>query len=270
MDIAYTKIKQDQFYLEHKYGENINISQNIVLLNILERLGRKETLQPLFNILLNRAYDILFQQVLSLEFEKEELRSKTRMSELVEGAAFNGEVLKRDSKIVCVDLARAGMLPTQNLFELCNLLFNTEKVRQDHVYAQRIVNENEQVTGVDFSGSKIGGDIENAYVILADPMGATGSTIDEALSFYKNQVKGKACKFISVHLMITPEFIKKLKAQHPDLIIFAGRIDRGLSSEKVLRSTPGEFLDEEKGLSDIQYIVPGAGGVGELINNSFV
>ena len=30
------------------------------------------------------------------------------------------------------------------------------------------------------------------------------------------------------------------------------------------------FLNEEKGLNDHQYIVPGAGGLGELLNNSFV
>ena len=32
----------------------------------------------------------------------------------------------------------------------------------------------------------------------------------------------------------------------------------------------GTFPEEEKGLTDKQYIVPGAGGVGEILNNAFV
>ncbi len=64
--------------------------------------------------------------------------------------------------------------------------------------------------------------------------------------------------------------MKKVTEAHSDAIIFAARLDRGFSSEKALNSPPGKHWDEEKGLNEKQYIVPGAGGVGELINNSFV
>jgi uracil phosphoribosyltransferase len=33
---------------------------------------------------------------------------------------------------------------------------------------------------------------------------------------------------------------------------------------------PGTYPDEERGLNDVQYIVPGAGGMGELLTNSWV
>ena len=46
--------------------------------------------------------------------------------------------------------------------------------------------------------------------------------------------------------------------------------DRGLSPEDVLATTPGECWGDERGLNERQYIVPGAGGLGEVINNSFV
>jgi len=36
-----------------------------------------------------------------------------------------------------------------------------------------------------------------------------------------------------------------------------------------LATIPGERWDEEKGLNERHYIVPGAGGLGEIINNSF-
>ena len=37
-----------------------------------------------------------------------------------------------------------------------------------------------------------------------------------------------------------------------------------------LRTEPGTHWDEERGLNDIQYIVPGAGGVGEILNNAWL
>ena len=61
-----------------------------------------------------------------------------------------------------------------------------------------------------------------------------------------------------------------MHAKHPDLIVYAIRLDRGLSSEKVLASVPGTFWNEEKGLNDQNYIVPGGGGFGEIMNNAYV
>jgi uracil phosphoribosyltransferase len=270
MESAYTDINPSEFYLKHKYGENILISQDIVLHKLLSQLGSPKVKQPLFNMYLKRSYEILFHQMFSLHFAKETIEERTRMFETERKAIFKGDVIQNDLKLVCVDLARAGMLPTQLLFEYGHLLFQSENIRQDHIYAQRITNENQQVIGTDFSGSKVGGTIEDSYVVLADPMGATGSTMVEALNYYKNKVDGKPIKFIAVHIIITPEYIKKMKETHPDLIIIAGRLDRGLSSEDILKTTPGEKIDEEKGLNNVQYIIPGAGGVGEIINNSFV
>ena len=48
------------------------------------------------------------------------------------------------------------------------------------------------------------------------------------------------------------------------------RIDRGLSTTVALKSEPGSLPAEEKGLNSHQYIVPGAGGVGEILNNAWV
>ena len=48
------------------------------------------------------------------------------------------------------------------------------------------------------------------------------------------------------------------------------RLDRGLSAPEVLQTAPGERWDEERGLDDKQYIVPGGGGFGEIMNNAYV
>ena len=69
---------------------------------------------------------------------------------------------------------------------------------------------------------------------------------------------------------MTPEYLKNVHEHHPDLIVYAVRVDRGLSPEEVLHSVPGTHWDEERGLNDKHYIVPGGGGFGEIMNNSFV
>ena len=38
---------------------------------------------------------------------------------------------------------------------------------------------------------------------------------------------------------------------------------------EVLETLPGERWDEERGLNEMGYIVPGAGGFGEVMNNSW-
>ena len=107
-------------------------------------------------------------------------------------------------------------------------------------------------------------------VIVPDPMGATGGSIAGTIDIYKKQVKGKATKYVTAHLIVTPEYIKRMKKDHPDVVVYACRLDRGLSAPDVLRTVPGTRWDDERGLNEKHYIVPGGGGFGEILNNSFV
>ena len=117
---------------------------------------------------------------------------------------------------------------------------------------------------------KLGGDTSGAFVLLPDPMGATGGSLSRTIELYKSEGLPPARKIISLHLIITPEFIKRLRADHPEAVCYAIRLDRGMSSAAVLASGLGQSIDAESGLNEIQYIVPGAGGLGEILNNSFV
>ena len=99
-------------------------------------------------------------------------------------------------------------------------------------------------------------------------MGATGGTLVEALDLFKKH--GKARKYIALHCIVTPEYLRKIQSRHPDLLVYAIRLDRGLSSPEVLNSVPGTHWDQERGLNDKHYIVPGGGGFGEIMNNAYV
>jgi uracil phosphoribosyltransferase len=73
-----------------------------------------------------------------------------------------------------------------------------------------------------------------------------------------------------MHLVVTPEYLKKMREEHPDAVVYALRLDRGLSPLDVFDTIPGTFWDKERGLDEHQYIVPGGGGFGEIMNNAYV
>jgi uracil phosphoribosyltransferase len=98
-------------------------------------------------------------------------------------------------------------------------------------------------------------------------MGASGVTMNDAVTLYKNHAKGPPRRIIALHLIVTPEYLRALRQTHPDVLIFAFRVDRGNSTADVLQSQLGACEALEQGLNEQQYIVPGAGGLGEVLNH---
>ncbi|MBI3535262.1 MAG: uracil phosphoribosyltransferase [Deltaproteobacteria bacterium] len=254
--------------IEHRYGENYHILSDTFLLSLLAKLCSDNTTQPLINELVTTLYSSLLKIVVNCEFTTKWEKIKTRMHTYHEEGIFQGPVIDSEVPIVSVNLARAGTLPSHICYNALNYFMNPKIIRQDHISIGRTTDEQERVTGSKVSGHKIGGSTDNAIVLFPDPMGATGATIIEALDLYKS--KGKASKHIALHCIITPEYIINVKKTHPDLIVYAIRLDRGLSPLEVLDSIPGTFLEKEKGLNHKHYIVPGGGGFGEVMNNAYV
>ncbi len=267
-DSAYREVSYQLPEIEHAYGDGVHILSDVLALSLLSRLGNPKTIQPDFNRLLERLYGILFDSVINHAFPRVDSEVETRMSGAVPGAAYIGQTIDPHTKVVLVGLARAGTLPSYQGFELLNDLLYSDGVRIDHVYMQRRTDSQGRVIGVDLGGSKFGGGVEDAVVLLPDPMGATGSSMSDAVGLVK-ALPGTPRDIISINLIVTPEFIRRVKADHPGVRIYALRLDRGLSSEEALAGRPGAST-EEVGVNEVHYIVPGAGGLGELINNSHV
>jgi uracil phosphoribosyltransferase len=151
-----------------------------------------------------------------------------------------------------------------------NYLLEPAGVRQDHIFMNRVTDESGQVIGVNLSGSKIGGSVDGSTLIIPDPMAATGSSIASVLRMYRGNVEGTARRIVVVHLIITPEYIKRITDEFKEVQIYAIRLDRGLSTETALQNIPGHDTHGERGLNENHYIVPGGGGLGEVINNAWV
>ena len=254
--------------IEHRYGPNIHILSDLYLSSHLAKLCAEETIQPVINELVTTIYSSMIKIAVNQEFPSKPAKIRTRMARFHKEAVLNGPMIDPEVPVVAVNLARAGTLPSHICYTALNYFMSPAKVRQDHISIGRTTDEQEKVTGSKVSGHKIGGSVDGAIVLFPDPMGATGSTLVETVDLYKQH--GKALKYIALHCIITPEYIRKIQSRHPDLVVYAIRLDRGLSPPDVLESIPGMHWDRERGLNDKQYIVPGGGGFGEIMNNAYV
>lgn len=268
-DKQHQKLEFHPSEMKHLYGPNVHLLSSPLMLSLLSKLGHPGTHQPQINELVEMLYSYLVDNAIDQLFPRKLASVETRMKASHPEASYEGEIIDSEIPCVTVDLARAGTFPSHLCYNKLNYLMNPELVRQDHFYVARHTNKEGQVTGVDVSGSKIGGGIEKAIVLFPDPMGATGRTIVEVYDHYKRSVGGTPLMMIAMHLIITPEYLERVTKDCPDLHIFALRLDRGLSSSEVLKEVPGKNWKDEKGLNEHQYIVPGAGGLGEVLNNSY-
>lgn len=256
--------------LEHHYGPNVHVLDDPYLLTLLAKLGAPETGTDAVPDLVRVAYRRLFQEVVSREFPVVPTRRATRMTASEPRAAYDGPGLCPTTKLVVCAVIRAGILPAQVCYETAAVVLPPGNVRLDFLNMSRQVDESHRVVGVRLDGSKIGGPAAGGILLLPDPMGATGATICKAVEVYSELTGGPPAKVVALHLMVTPEALRRVTRELPTAKVYAARLDRGLSSPEVLASPPGLHWDKERGLNDVHYVVPGAGGLGELLTNSWI
>ena len=133
-----------------------------------------------------------------------------------------------------------------------------------------MVDQDKKVKGAAVTYSKVGGPFEDAILVIPDPMGATGGSVIETVRTYEREVPDRPSRIIAIHLIVTPEYIQRITGELPDVVIYTARLDRGMSDPEVLATVPGTHPERESGLTDRHYIVPGAGGLGEIMTNAFV
>jgi uracil phosphoribosyltransferase len=269
-DHVYDQVPFRLAELEHKYGPNVHIVADPVMLTQLAWLCAKETIQPEINRLVASLYGELVRKVVNHVFPRVDVSIPTRMVDHTPQGIFHGQVIARNTRSVVVNIARAGTLPSQVTYDLLNGILDPRLVRQDHIIMSRLLGESEQVVGAGIGGAKIGGDIDDAIVLFPDPMGATGGSLSTAINTYKVKVPGNARRFICINMIVTPEYLKRITTEHPDVLVYAIRLDRGLSPPEIFSTVPGAQWDKERGLNERQYIVPGGGGFGEIMNNAYV
>jgi uracil phosphoribosyltransferase len=256
--------------IAHRYGERIHLLDDPLALSLLGRLCAQQTIQPAINRLVASLYRQMVCTVIAAEMPTRRVTLPTRMIEHTPRAVWQGEIVDPRARVAVVCVARAGIFPSQVCFDLLNEILEPAGVRQDHMLMNRTVDHNGHVSGAAIQGAKIGGSVNGMTLLIPDPMGATGTTISTVLQHYQDHVQGQPAKVITLNLIVTPEYIRRLQSCWPETIVYAYRLDRGLSSEEVLATVPGTHPELERGLNENGYIVPGGGGLGEIMNNAYV
>ena len=257
--------------LSHNYGNQVHVVDNLFLTTLLARLCSPQVVQPEFHDLITTLYQSLLTQVIHQEFESSLQNIPTRMTSIHPEKLLSGKFVNMQQKCVVVDIARAGIVPSLTCYQALHRILPPHHIRQDHIVASRLTESNSAaVFGTLIESAKIGGDIADRFVLIPDPMAATGHTISATIHHYKKNISGQPKKWIALHMIATPEYLKHMSQQFPELTIYTLRVDRGMSPEFILQTPLGKHWDSEKGLNEKDYIVPGGGGFGELMNNSFV
>lgn len=269
MDPAYQNAPHVVPRLLHHYGERVHLVHDPVSLHRLARLSAPDCVLPEMLPLTRTLYAQLLHQVLLAAWPRTQLSLPTRMA-AAEGQRghWAGQTVTAPARQVVVDIARAGTLPAQVCFETLLELFGAKSVRQDHLSMSRVAGASGPVSDAEVHASKVGGAADGAWLLLPDPMGATGTSMAKAIDLYKKMPPGPPARIFALHLIVTPEYLAHMHSAHPDVDVWALRLDRGRSAEDVLASPPGSRWREERGLNEHAYIVPGAGGIGELLNNA--
>jgi len=267
---AYLNSRYRPPQIEHRYGPNVHLLDDPVAWTMLAHLCARETQQPDVGRLVRALYAQLVHVVMAAELPRSRLDVPTRMVVSSPEAVLRSTGVARETLVVTVGIARAGTLPSQIVYDLLNDILDPTRVRQDHLFMSRTTDAAGRVTGTAWHDAKIGRDVQGRIVVFPDPMGATGATIVSALDHYKTRLEGSPARCVAVHLIVTPEYLRNVLRAHPDTLVYALRLDRALSPPDVLATVPGTRWDDERGLDDHQYIVPGAGGIGEILNNAWV
>ncbi|MBS1111455.1 MAG: hypothetical protein H6Q88_3447, partial [Anaeromyxobacteraceae bacterium] len=158
------------------------------MLDLLAKLAAKETEQPTVNNLVVDIYRGLSRVVLNAEFPRKVVEVPTRMVEHTPEGVWRGQILEPETRAVTVNIARAGAVPSHTVYGLLNTVLIPKLVRQDHIIMSRMLGDADQVVGAGIGGMKIGGDVDGAFLLFPDPMGATGSSLSMALDTYKKKV----------------------------------------------------------------------------------
>jgi uracil phosphoribosyltransferase len=203
MDRQYRFSKYSPSLREHDYGRNVKLIDDPYLTTLVSRMSDQKTKQPLFNCLLRESYRYMLGPVLNNEIPVKDYPTKTRMYASNKKAVCRTKKFPPKTSFAIANLIRAGIIPSLTVYEQLFLISEPSRVRLDNIFISRVTNKKGRVKGANIAGAKMGDSNSGNYVLIPDPMGATGSSTVKVLNLYK-MMKGTAKKFIIMGLYNLP------------------------------------------------------------------
>jgi uracil phosphoribosyltransferase len=139
------------------------------------------------------------------------------------------EVKRLDADVVLVPVLRAGM----GMLEVMLSIF--PKASVGYVGLER-----DESTAVARQYYRKLPSLSGVFVFLLDPMLATGGSASSAVSLLK---KEGASRIRLVCIVAAPEGIERLSADHPDVDVYTGAVDRQLNEQKYIMPGLGDYGD---------------------------
>ncbi len=208
-----------------KNYKNFILVDHPIVKRDLTILRNHSTNSELFRAALKRV-SIVLAVAISKDFELDEVKIKTPL-EKTTGFKFR-------NKIVLVPVLRAGLGMVAGFLEV----FPDSKV--GHIGLQR---DEVTLNPIEYY-YKTPKNIQNAKVILLDPMLATGGSSSEAINYLK---KRGAVEIAFACLVAAPEGLKRVTSEHKDIKIFSAGLDRQLNNKGYILPGLGDAGDRTFG-----------------------
>ena len=132
--------------------------------------------------------------------------------------------------VVVVPVLRAGLGMLDAILELI------PSARVGHIGLQR----DEMTAVASRYYSKLPGDLQNSFVLMIDPMLATGGSAVSALDMLR-EAGAREARMICI--VSAPEGIALVQQHHPDVHIYTPVVDQGLNDHKFIVPGLGDFGD---------------------------
>ena len=174
-----------------------------------------------FRRLLNEIAGLMTYEV-SRRFDVRPVSVETPL-ERTEGSALSRPV-------TLVPILRAGLSMTDGVLQLF------PEARVGHIGIRRDEATHQPVPYYE----RLPPDVRDGYAIVIDPMLATGGSACAAIRY----IKEAGCRDIQmVCLVASPEGVRRLHAEHPDVMAYAAALDRELDANAYIRPGLGDAGD---------------------------
>jgi uracil phosphoribosyltransferase len=167
---------------------------------------------------------------ISVLLAAEALRDIVTVAATVETPLGPAASTKIGPDVIVVPVLRAGLGMLDAVLEL------VPDARVGHIGLQR-----DEMTAVASQYySKLPARMDEAFVVMIDPMLATGGSAVAALDLLRH-AGARAIRIICI--VAAPEGIALVEAHHPDVVIYTPVVDRGLNEHKYIVPGLGDFGD---------------------------
>jgi len=167
---------------------------------------------------------------ISVLLAAEAMRDLPTMSAMVESPLGPAEGQRVSTDVVVVPVLRAGLGMLDAVLQLL------PSARVGHIGLQR-----DELTAVaSHYYSKLPPDLSRSYVLVIDPMLATGGSAVAALDLL-GQAGARDVRLVCI--VAAPEGVALLQEHHPGVAVYTPMVDRGLNAHKFILPGLGDFGD---------------------------